>query len=381
MNIAAASRADEALDESYMRRALELAERGLYTTDPNPRVGCVLVRAERIIAEGWHERAGEPHAEIHALRAAGAAARGATAYVSLEPCSHRGRTPPCAAALIDAQVARVVYAIGDPNPLVDGAGAAALRGAGIEVRSGVLAAQAQAQNPGFFKRMRTGLPWVRVKLGASLDGRTALASGASRWITGEEARADVQRYRARSSAIMTGSGTVLVDDPALTVRLEGTTRQPLRVVLDSELRVPASARVYSAAGAALVFTANGEASRRAALEQAAVRIETVARASAGGLQLEPVLRRLAALHINEVWVEAGAHLAGALLRTTLVDELILYLAPSLLGPQALPLAVLPQIARLEQQWRGQFTDCTRIGQDLRLTLRPALAGEVTAQRA
>jgi diaminohydroxyphosphoribosylaminopyrimidine deaminase/5-amino-6-(5-phosphoribosylamino)uracil reductase len=381
VNIAAASRADEALDESYMRRALELAERGLYTTDPNPRVGCVLVRAERIIAEGWHERAGEPHAEIHALRAAGAAARGATAYVSLEPCSHRGRTPPCAAALIDAQVARVVYAIGDPNPLVDGAGAAALRGAGIEVRSGVLAAQAQAQNPGFFKRMRTGLPWVRVKLGASLDGRTALASGASRWITGEEARADVQRYRARSSAIMTGSGTVLVDDPALTVRLEGTTRQPLRVVLDSELRVPASARVYSAAGAALVFTANGEASRRAALEQAAVRIETVARASAGGLQLEPVLRRLAALHINEVWVEAGAHLAGALLRTTLVDELILYLAPSLLGPQALPLAVLPQIARLEQQWRGQFTDCTRIGQDLRLTLRPALAGEVTAQRA
>ena len=356
----------------FMRRALELAARGLNSTDPNPRVGCVLVRAGQIVGEGWHERAGEPHAEVHALRAAGAAARGATAYVTLEPCAHVGRTPPCAAALIDAGVARVVYAIPDPNPRVNGAGAAALSQAGIEVANGLLAAEAQALNPGFFKRMQTGLPWVRVKLGASLDGRTALANGASRWITSSEAREDVQLFRARSSAILSTSGTVLADDPALTVRLGQASRQPLRVVLDSELRIPESARVYGGAGQALVFAADRALPRRAALERLGVRVEYAARAVDGGLQLEPILRRLAQLELNEIWVEAGARLAGALLQARLVDELILYLAPSLLGPQARPLVALPAIDQLEQRLSGQYADCTRIGEDLRVTFRPTM---------
>ena len=280
-------------DSRHMRRALELAARGLYSTDPNPRVGCVLVQDGRVVGEGWHQRAGEAHAEVIALAAAGAAARGATAYVTLEPCAHTGRTPPCVQALIGARVGRVVYAIGDPNPLVNGAGVAALRAAGIETVGDVLAAEARALNPGFFKRMRSGLPWVRVKLGASLDGRTALANGESRWITGPAARADAQRFRARSSVVLSGSGTVLADDPALNVRLEGVTRQPLRAVLDSALRVPPQARMFDREGPALVFTASVDAARRAELERRGVRVETVARAPAGGLELEAVLRRLA----------------------------------------------------------------------------------------
>ena len=365
----------------YMRRALELAALGLHGTDPNPRVGCVLVRDGQIVGEGWHERAGQAHAEVQALRAAGASAQGATAYVSLEPCAHQGRTPPCVAALIAARVARVVYAVADPNPLVNGAGAAALREAGIEVTGDVLSEPAQALNPGFFKRMQTGLPWVRVKLAASLDGRTALANGASRWITGPEARADVQQFRARSSVILSGSGTVLADDPALDVRLSGASRQPLRVVLDSELRVPGSARVFGAGGEALVFTASLDAARRAVLELAGVRVESVPRAADGGLQLEPILRRLAQLQANEIWVEAGARLAGAFLHEGWVDEFIVYLAPSLLGPHARSLALLPDIAELAQRWAGQFTDCTRLGPDLRLTLRPVSGVAVTASSA
>jgi diaminohydroxyphosphoribosylaminopyrimidine deaminase/5-amino-6-(5-phosphoribosylamino)uracil reductase len=359
-------------DEDYMRQALELAALGLYCTDPNPRVGCVIVRAGRIVGEGWHERAGQAHAEVNALAQAGAAARGATAYVSLEPCAHVGRTPPCTQALIAAGLARVVYAIPDPNPLVNGAGAAALRAAGIDTAGGVLEAQARALNPGFFKRMQRGLPYVRVKLGASLDGRTALANGVSRWITGPEARADAQRYRARSSVVLSGSGTVLADDPALNVRIEGATRQPLRVLLDTSLRVPARARMFDREGAALVFTASEDAARRAELQARGIRVETAARACSGGLLLEPVLRRLAALEANEIWVEAGARLAGALLQAGLVDELIVYLAPSLLGPTARPLVEMPPIAQLEQRLALQFTDCTRIGPDLRLTAIPAV---------
>jgi diaminohydroxyphosphoribosylaminopyrimidine deaminase / 5-amino-6-(5-phosphoribosylamino)uracil reductase len=357
-------------DELYMRRALELAARGLSGTDPNPRVGCVLVNDGRIIAEGWHERAGEPHAEVHALRAAGGVAAGATAYVTLEPCVHTGRTPPCTEALIAAQVARVVYAAQDPNPLVRGGGAAALRAAGIEVRADVLAGASRALNPGFFKRMQHGLPWVRVKLGASLDGRTALANGVSRWITGEQARADVQRQRSRSSVVLTGSGTALSDDPALNVRLEGCPRQPLRVLLDSELRVLPQARLFEPPGSALVFTASEHAGRRAALEARGVRLESAARAVDGGLQLEPILRRLAQLEANEVWVEAGARLAGALLQQRLVDELLVYVAPILLGPSARPLAQWPEIERLEQALHLRFTDCTSFGADLRISAVP-----------
>jgi diaminohydroxyphosphoribosylaminopyrimidine deaminase/5-amino-6-(5-phosphoribosylamino)uracil reductase len=362
--------AQRELDSRYMRRALELAARGLYSTDPNPRVGCVLVQDGRVVGEGWHQRAGEAHAEVNALAAAGAQARGATVYVTLEPCAHTGRTPPCVQALIGARVGRVVYAVGDPNPLVNGAGVAALRAAGIESTGDVLADEARALNTGFFKRMRTGLPWVRVKLGASLDGRTALANGASRWITGPAARADAQRFRARSSVVLSGSGTVLADDPALNVRLEGATRQPLRAVLDSALRVPPQARMFDREGPALVFTASDDAARRAELERRGVRIETVARAPSGGLELEAVLRRLAQLEANEIWVEAGARLAGALLRSRLVDEFIVYLAPSLLGPTARALVELPEISQLEQRLRLEFSECRPCGPDLRLTAVP-----------
>jgi diaminohydroxyphosphoribosylaminopyrimidine deaminase/5-amino-6-(5-phosphoribosylamino)uracil reductase len=358
------------LDTRFMRRALELAARGLYTTDPNPRVGCVLVHDGRVLGEGWHQRAGEAHAEVHALAAAGESARGATAYVTLEPCSHTGRTPPCVQALIGAGIGRVVYAVGDPNPLVNGAGAAALRAAGIDTTGELLAAEARALNPGFFKRMRTGLPWVRVKLGASLDGRTALANGASRWITGPAARQDAQQFRARSSVVLSGSGTVLADDPALNVRVEGATRQPLRVLLDSELRVPPQARMFDREGPALVFTASADGARRAELERRGVRVETVARAAEGGLELAAVLRRLGELEANEIWVEAGARLAGALLQSRLVDEFIVYLAPSLLGPTARPLVELPQISQLEQRMRLEFSECKPIGPDLRLTAVP-----------
>lgn len=359
----------QAEDERYMRRALELAARGLNTTDPNPRVGCVLVKAGRVVGEGWHERAGAPHAEVNALRAAGAAAEGATAYVTLEPCAHTGRTPPCVEALSAARVRRVFYGAGDPNPLINGAGVAALRDRGIEVMGELLADECRALNPGFFKRMRVGLPWVRVKLAMSLDGRTALANGVSRWITGEAARADVQRYRARSSVILTGSGTVLADDPALDVRLEAAARQPLRVLLDRALRVPAEARVFARSGQTLVFTASTDAGRRRELERRGIGIE-LAQASGDGLALDPILRRLAALEANEIWVEAGARLSGALLAAHLVDELIVYIAPSLLGQNARPLVELPLIEQLEARVQLQFVEAVPVGEDLRLTARP-----------
>ncbi|HEX4375915.1 MAG TPA: bifunctional diaminohydroxyphosphoribosylaminopyrimidine deaminase/5-amino-6-(5-phosphoribosylamino)uracil reductase RibD [Steroidobacteraceae bacterium] len=356
-------------DIACMRRALELAWRGLTTTDPNPRVGCVIVQDGRIVGEGWHVRAGERHAEVHALNAAGDAAAGATAYVTLEPCSHTGRTPPCAQALVAARIRRVVYAVDDPNPQVRGSGAAALRAAGIEVQGGVLEGEARAVNPGFFKRHLTGLPWVRVKLGASLDGRTALANGESRWITGKAARQDGQRYRARSSVVLSGSGTVLADDPALNVRIDDATRQPLRVVLDSSLRVPPTSRMFDREGPALVYTSSTDDARRAALTQRGVLVETVERA-ARGLDLESVLRRLALRQANEVWVEAGARLAGALLQGRLVDELIIYTAPTLLGPAARALVELPDITRLEDRLQLRFTEVTMIEGDLRLIAVP-----------
>jgi len=382
MSLPAGSSADPrvaggaARDLSFMRRALQLAERGLNSTDPNPRVGCVLVRqrdaGEQVVGEGWTAPVGGPHAEVQALRAAGAQAAGATAYVSLEPCAHYGRTPPCAQALIEARVARVVYGADDPNPLVNGAGARALRAAGIAVTGGLLAGESRALNPGFFRRMQTGLPWVRLKLAASLDARTALASGESRWISGEAARADVQCWRARSSVILTGSGTALVDDPALNVRLPGAQRQPLRVLLDSTLRVSAGARLFAPPGQALVFTASADADRRAALEQRGVQVESAALAEGGGLALEPLLRRLAQRGANELWIEAGARLGGAFVLAGLVDELIVYLAPRLLGEQARGLLRLPAPARLADARRLHFVDCTQLGEDLRLVARPLM---------
>ena len=356
-----------------MARAVRLAARGLNTTDPNPRVGCVIARDDVVLGEGYHQRAGGPHAEVFALAAAGEQARGATAYVTLEPCSHHGRTPPCVDALVAAGVRRVVYAVGDPNPRVNGGGVARLREAGIQVEGGLLEASARALNPGFLSRMERGRPWVRVKLASSLDGRTALAGGESRWITGEVARADVQKLRARASALLTGAGTVLQDDPRLNVRLPGATRQPLRVVLDPELETPPEARILVPPGEALVLTASGDAVRAGRLATAGARVETLPRGE-GGLDLQAVMARLAELEVNELHVECGATLAGALLRRGLVDEIVVYMAPTLLGDGARPLVSVGPLARMEDRPRLELLSVRRIGGDLRLVLRPSAAG-------
>ena len=362
-----------------MQRALALAARGLETTDPNPRVGCVLARGERIVGEGWHERAGEAHAEVAALRAAGPQAAGATAYVTLEPCAHQGRTAPCTLALTGARVARVVYAVGDPNPQVNGRGAAALRAASISVESGLLEDEARELNAGFFKRMESGRPFVRLKLAQSLDGRTALANGVSKWITGEAARADVQSWRARSSAVLTGIGTVLADDPQLTVRLPptggGERRQPLRVVLDSALRTPPEARLFAGGGEVLILTtlAALDEARATALSARGARIESLPD-RAGRLELPAVLDRLGELEANEVLIEAGATLAGELVQQGLVDELLLYVAPRLLGPAGRALVELPTLTELAAAPSFALIESQLVGADLRLRLRPRASG-------
>jgi len=350
----------------WMAQALRLAERGLYTTSPNPRVGCVLVRDGNVVGEGWHERAGEPHAEIHALHAAGEAALGATAYVTLEPCSHHGRTPPCADALIQAGVARVVVAVQDPNPQVAGQGIAKLRAAGIAVECGLMEAAARDLNIGFFARMTRGTPWLRSKIAMSLDGRTALANGVSQWITGEAARQDVQHWRARSCAVLTGIGTVLADDPQLNVREVATTRQPLRVVVDSQLHIPPNARLLQQHGV-VVYTATPDAQKIAALEQAGARVVVLPDTS-GRVDLNAALRDLAASGCNEVLVEAGSNLNGALLQAGLVDELVLYLAPQLLGDMARGMARLGELATLDQCVQLEWKDVRQVGNDLRITV-------------
>lgn len=351
-------------DHAFMARALRLAERGLETTTPNPRVGCVLVRDGRVVGEGWHEFAGGPHAEVNALRAAGSEAKGATAYVTLEPCSHHGRTPPCADALITAGVARVVAAMEDPNPAVAGSGLARLRAAGIQVASGLMTAQAEALNPGFLKRMRSGLPYVRVKSAMSLDGRTAMASGESKWITSAPAREDVQRLRARSCAIVTGVGTVLSDDPAMTVRLPGCRRQPLRVVVDAQLRTPPTARVLQ--GGAVLATLTRDTDE--ALVAAGATLLPLP-AKGGHVDLEALLRWLAEQGINEVLVEAGALLAGAFIKAGLVDELIIYLAPKLMGHGARGLFELPGLDTMAKALPLTISDVRAVGHDWRVTAR------------
>jgi diaminohydroxyphosphoribosylaminopyrimidine deaminase/5-amino-6-(5-phosphoribosylamino)uracil reductase len=361
-------------DSHWMARALCLAERGLYTTTPNPRVGCVLVRDGQVVGEGWHERTGEPHAEIHALRAASDTARGATAYVTLEPCNHHGRTPPCTDALIRAGVARVVAAIQDPNPQVSGQGMAKLRAAGIEAECGLMEAAARELNTGFFSRMTRGTPWVRSKIAASLDGRTALANGASRWITGEAARQDAHRWRARSCAVLAGIGTVLADNPQLNVRGIETTRQPLRVVVDSYLRLPPEARILQNsqegghAGKVIVYTGMQDTGKIAALENAGAQVVLLADAH-GRVDLGAMLRHLASLGCNEVLVEAGSGLNGALLQAGLVDELVLYLAPHLLGDQAQGVAGLGELTALAQRIELEWQDVRNIGKDLRIVAR------------
>lgn len=357
-------------DRLAMSRALVLAQRGLFTTDPNPRVGCVVVRDGQLVGEGWHERAGGPHAEVNALAQAGDRARGATAYVTLEPCDHHGRTPPCSLALLDAGVAEVVCAMQDPDPRVSGGGIARLRAQGVRVRTGLMREAAEALNPGYLKRLRQGLPFVRVKLAMSLDGGTALASGESRWITADTARKDAQRFRARSSAILTGVGTILADDPAMNVRVPESDRQPLRVVLDSQLRTPSDSRVINREGRVLVIGTREDAARRASLERQGVEV-LVMPAADQRPALPQVLSLLAARGINELWVEAGARLAGAFVAQQLFDELVVYVAPSLLGGGARGLLELPALQQLEQRTRLRFSDWRMIGEDLRLTAVPS----------
>jgi diaminohydroxyphosphoribosylaminopyrimidine deaminase / 5-amino-6-(5-phosphoribosylamino)uracil reductase len=356
-------------DRSAMSRAFALAQRGLFTTDPNPRVGCVLTRDGVVVGDGWHERVGGPHAEVNALATAGENARGATAYVTLEPCDHHGRTPPCSLALIEAGVARVVYAIGDPNPKVSGQGAARLQAMGIRVDTGLMSVAAESLNPGYLQRMRGGLPYVRVKLAMSLDGHTALASGESRWITSEAARKDGQQYRARSSAIVTGVGTILADNPALNVRILESNRQPLRVVLDSNLRTPSDARVIDREGEVLVIGVHENVERRRSLERQKVAVSILPAGVAGRADLQAVLKLLSNLGMNEIWVEAGATLAGAFVAAGLFDELIVYVAPTLLGIGGRPLVALPGLENLADKLQLRFTDIRSVGDDLRITAR------------
>jgi len=351
-----------------MARALQLAARGLTTTAPNPRVGCVVVRDGQIVGEGWHERAGEPHAEVLALRQAVELARGATAYVTLEPCSHHGRTPPCTDALIASGVARVVVAMCDPNPKVSGSGLAQLQAQGIEVAAGLMEAQARDLNPGFISRMEHQRPWVRTKIAASLDGRTALENGVSQWITGDAARRDVQRWRARSCAVLTGVGTVLADDPKLNVRETDIGRQPLRVIVDSHLRTPPSAAIVQGGGV-LVVCCDDSLPQAAALRAAGA--EVLALPGDGGMvNLPGLLTELARREINELHVEAGATLNGALLRLGLVDELLLYFAPTLLGSSARGMFNFPALTAMAQRTELDILSLDRVGQDIRIRARP-----------
>lgn len=356
-------------DVEYMARAIKLARRGLYTTHPNPRVGCVLVAHGEIVGEGWHRRAGEAHAEINAIDAAGKKSAGATAYVTLEPCCHQGRTPACTNALIKSGVVRVVAAMQDPDPRVAGKGLQEISAAGINVNVGLLQAEAEGLNAGFIKRMRRGRPYVRLKQAISLDGRTAMGSGESKWISGEAARADVQRLRAQSAAIVTGSGTVLSDDPSLTVRDIDIGRQPLRVVVDSNLSMPETAKLLSLEGETLIVTASEDADRASVFVKAGAEVLRLPN-GAGKVDLPALMEHLASREINDVLVEAGTVLSGSFLGMGLVDELIVYLAPHLMGNSARGMFNLPSINNMEDRIALQIKDITAVGGDWRITAVP-----------
>lgn len=359
-------------DHACMAEALRLAERGLVTTRPNPRVGCVIAAESRIVGRGWHERAGGPHAEVVALQDAGPDAKGATVYVTLEPCSHHGRTPPCADALVEAGVRRVVVASGDPHHAVDGAGMARLRAAGVTVEAGLMATAAESLNAGFLKRMRTGRPWVRIKTAVSLDGRTGLRNGESQWITGPSARRDVQAWRARSCAILTGIGTVLADDPALTARVSDPPVRPLRVIADSGWRTPPGARVIEPVDSVVIA---GSRDRDVPDQLAATGVRCLPLpAPAGRLDLAALLDELGALEINEVQVEAGARLCGALLRTGLVDEIVCYQAMALLGEGGPGPFEIGELESMDHRINLECLETRRVGPDLRLRLRPGAGG-------
>jgi diaminohydroxyphosphoribosylaminopyrimidine deaminase/5-amino-6-(5-phosphoribosylamino)uracil reductase len=369
-------------DSRYMSRALQLAQRGLYTTRPNPRVGCVIVKDDRIVGEGWHQIAGEGHAEVHALAAAGEQARGATLYVTLEPCAHKGRTPPCANALIEAGIVEVVSAMDDPNPEVAGKGHQRLRDAGIRVRSGLLSDQAEALNVGFLKRMRQGMPFVRLKSGISTDARTAMASGESQWITSPASRLDVQRLRARSDAIVTGVDTVIADDPLLTVRVDAwpteappigwpegqSVEQPLRVVMDSRLRTPPSARMLREPGETLIVCHEDHQARREALENEGAAVICLPGFD-GRVDLHALLGWLAGAEVNEVLVEAGARLQGEFFSSGVADEWVVYQAPVLMGSNARPVLNLPGVETMSDKIPLTLVDTRAVGPDWRFTYR------------
>lgn len=369
-------------DAHYMARAIRLAERGRYTTDPNPRVGCVIVRDKQVLAEGWHRVAGQAHAEVDALAKLDGSAEGATAYVTLEPCSHHGRTGPCAQALVESGVAAVVIAMLDPNPLVAGRGVELLEQAGVCVRSGLMEQEARALNKGFLSRMERKRPWVTIKLAMSLDGRTAMASGESKWITGAEARKDVQRLRAESSAIVTGIGTVLSDDPALTVRPEESDsaegfdktepRQPLRVVLDAKARLSGREKIFQNLGHVLYVFGEGLQAAEAIKALAHVELLPLSLSDSGHVNLSDLLESLSKRECNQLMVEAGAGLSGAFLREGLWDELRVYVAPKILGSSARPMFDLP-LDSMSQSYGLQWLETRQLGCDTRLIYRPGQA--------
>jgi len=356
-----------AADHGFMGQVLELAGRGLWTTTPNPRVGCVVVKNGVVVGTGWHEKTGLPHAEVLALRAAGARTRGATLYLNLEPCSHHGRTPPCVDAIVAAGVKRVVAAIQDPNPKVAGTGFAKLAAAGIAVEHGLKEDEARELNIGFFARMTRGRPWVRMKIAASLDGRTALANGKSQWITGEIARQDGHRWRARACAILTGFGTVRDDDPQLNVRGVDTPRQPLKIVVDSKFETAPSARLLKE-GKTLVVGAVNDEKKIAALKAAGAEVIIVPN-DRGKVELFRLMEELARRELNEIHVEAGTKLNGSLLQADVVDELLVYLAPSLIGDSGRGMFNLPELTQLSQATALKIREVERVGADLRILAR------------
>jgi diaminohydroxyphosphoribosylaminopyrimidine deaminase/5-amino-6-(5-phosphoribosylamino)uracil reductase len=354
-------------DHAYMSQALQLAEKGLYSTSPNPRVGCVIVHDSQVVGSGWHVSAGQPHAEINALDAAGTVARGATVYLTLEPCSHHGHTPPCVEALVRAKVAKVIIAMQDPNPLVEGKGLSLLKRSKIKVQIGLMKAEAEELNIGFVTRMRHNRPWVRMKIAASLDGKTALNNGSSQWITGEAARSDGHRFRARSCAVLTGIGTVLADDPQLTARLVETSRQPLKVIVDRRLEIPINAKILHGDGE-LIFTAGASEERFIALSNAGAR-PILLPDEKGNVALTKMIQTLATFEINEVLIEAGSKLNGSLIRAKLVDELVIYLAPHFIGDAAQSMLNLPELTSLSEKYKLKIQDLRMVGQDIRIIAR------------